>query len=44
MCTQRRKYPWPPANNCEETREKVRENEIQMNFQVRKEKNVGLPS
>lgn len=34
MCTQRRKYLWHAANDCEETREKVREKEMQMNFKV----------
>lgn len=34
MCTQRRKYLWRAANDCEETREKVREKETQMNFKV----------
>lgn len=34
MCTQRRKYLWRAANDCEETREKVREKETQMNCKV----------
>lgn len=34
MCTQCRKYLWHAANNCEETRGKVTEKEIQKNFKI----------
>ncbi|GLD65929.1 protein Jumonji [Lates japonicus] len=40
MCIQRRKYLWHTAKNCEETSEKVREKEMQMNF---KDDSDGIP-